>query len=148
MPYESVSSNCYRTGQQNCHICENADCGDNTTPDIVRLREDLAAAQKEREEIIRAAKHSTTDPKLAAANVVIKNMKQDLKIAKEMLKRAEKQRDEIADECQKMGARLDEMEKVVVEALVTFGGKTIPLKEMVDAVKTAKIIGKSLDESK
>lgn len=136
-----ISVICHRTGQQNCNICENADCTDNTTPAIARLREDLKAALKERDEIIQATKDATSDKFSAASSVVIRKLTQDAKVDKEMRKRAEKQRDEIADDCQRMGAKLDELEKVVLEALITIGGKTVPLKEMVDAVKAAKAIG-------
>ena len=143
MPHMPMSEHCQKTGEQNCHICENADCNDNTTPSIIRLKQDLANATKVREEIIQAANDPTSDPRIAKTNSVIKSLTQEAKIARLMQQRAEKQVVEIADQCQKFGARLDSLEKVVVEALVTFGGKTIPLKEMVDAVKAAWVIGGS-----
>ena len=34
----SPSEYCHRHSVQNCHACENADCGDNTTPSIARLK--------------------------------------------------------------------------------------------------------------
>jgi hypothetical protein len=35
---ESISDRCRRTYEQNCHICEAANCGDNLVPSIVALR--------------------------------------------------------------------------------------------------------------
>lgn len=143
MPHMAMSEHCRKTGEQNCHLCENADCNDNTTPSIARLKYELANAIEEREEIIQVTKDKTSDKFSAASSVVIRKLTQESKVDKEMRRRAEKQVEEIADQCQKFGSKLDRLEKVVVEALVTFGGKTIPLKEMVDAVKTAKVIGGS-----
>jgi len=143
MPHMPMSEHCRKTGEQNCHLCENADCNDNMTPSILRLKVCLAEATREREEIIRAARGQTTDPEVAKANSVIRSLTQEAKVVREQLRRAEKQKDEIADECRGFGAKLDSLEKVVVEALVTFGGRTVPLKEMVDAVRTARVIGGS-----
>lgn len=141
MPYESVSEHCRKTGEQNCHLCENADCNDNTTPSIARLKSDLADARSERAEIIMVTKDATSDKFSAASSVIIRRLMQDAKIDKEMRWRAEKQVEEIADQCQEFGRKLEAIERVVLEALVTFGGKTVPLKEMVAAIKVAKVIG-------
>lgn len=147
MPHMAMSEHCRKTGEQNCHLCENADCNDNTTPSIARLKSDLADARSERAEIIMVTKDATSDKFSAASSVVIRKLTQESKVDKEMRRRAEKQRDEIADDCQRFGAKLDDLEKVVVEALITIGGKTVPLKEMVDAVKTARTIGGSTNEN-
>lgn len=141
MPHMSMSEYCHKTGEQNCHLCENADCNDNTTPSIARLKQWLANAIEEREEIIQVTKDATSDKFSAASSVVIRKLTQESKVDKEMRRRAEKQVEEIADQCQEFGSKLDNLEKVVMEALITIGGKTIPLKEMVDAVKMARTIG-------
>jgi chromosome segregation ATPase len=141
-----MSEHCRKTGEQNCHLCENADCTDNTNASIMYLKSELKKVKEEHEVILQVVRDHSSDPAVAAANVVIKNLKLDLNYAKEIMQRAEKQRDEIADECQRFGAKLDSLEKLVVEALITIGGKTIPLKEMVDAVKTARTIGGSTNE--
>jgi len=146
MPHMPMSEHCRKTGEQNCHLCENANCDDNTNPSIVRLKAEKADALRERDAIIQAMKDTPSNPDLAAANVIIKKYRQDLKYVEDLRRRAEKQRDEIADECQRFGAKLDDLEKVVMEALITIGGKTIPLKEMVDAVKTARTIGGRTNE--
>jgi len=141
---EQVSEFCRRTGQQNCHICEDADCGDNENPSITRLRAELAKVQKVRDELIQIIEehgHNSPDAPRLASDVMVKSLKQDLKIAKEMQRRAEKQAREIADQCQKSGSELEQLKRVVMEAIITIGGKTIPLKEMVDAVKVAGAIG-------
>ena len=38
---ESISDKCKRTYQQCCHICEDANCGDNMTPSILKLKQKL-----------------------------------------------------------------------------------------------------------
>lgn len=48
-PVEPVSVICRRTGMQWCHICEDARCGDNQNPTIVKLKREL-------DELRRAAK--------------------------------------------------------------------------------------------
>ena len=45
VPHTSTAEHCARTQEQNCHHCENADCGDNTTPGIVALKAELADAR-------------------------------------------------------------------------------------------------------
>lgn len=37
----SISEICRKSGEQNCHICENADCGDNTNSTIAALKTKL-----------------------------------------------------------------------------------------------------------
>jgi hypothetical protein len=57
-----VSAYCRATGDQRCHICEDADCGDNRTPSIERLREQLRirehGAAQETESFRRMLEHA------------------------------------------------------------------------------------------
>ena len=137
----SISEHCRKTSEQNCHLCENANCDDNMNPSIMRLKAEKADALKEREDILKTLDNLGSEPVIAAASVIVKNLTQKLKVAEEMQRRAEKQVEEIADQCQKFGAKLYDLEKVVMEALITIGGRTVPLQEMVDAVKMAKALG-------
>jgi len=45
-PPEKVSAYCRRKFIKLCHICEDADCGDNMTPSIRALREELGRAKR------------------------------------------------------------------------------------------------------
>jgi hypothetical protein len=43
--FVAASDYCHKTGEQNCHACENAYCGDNMTPSIAQLRVQIKRAE-------------------------------------------------------------------------------------------------------
>lgn len=137
--YEAPSEVCRRTGFQHCHACEAADCGDNMTPSIVKLRQALTEAEKIINTIPPEGQTKVEAILRAQNNQLLTAVKREQK-NKEML---EKQLGELADDFRKQADRLAALEDTVVDALVSFGKgrKRIPLKEMVEAVKAAKTLG-------
>lgn len=137
--YEAPSEVCRRTGFQHCHACEDADCGDNENPSIVKIRQAL----KDVEKIIDTIPPEGQTKMEAMLRAQNNQLSAAVKREQKNNERLEKQLGELADDFRKQADRLAALEDTVIDALVSFGKgrKRIPLKEMVESVKTAKTLG-------
>lgn len=143
----SASKWCQRHREQNCHECENAACGDNTTPSIVALREEIDGLRRSCEEL-------GIDPNLAMTKIQLEKKIQilerrnqkttaDLHQQQKVVRDLMDKNAEVAFDLADTKEELEATRQAIADAVLAFGEdarEAVRLKDMVDSVRTAEAI--------
>jgi len=140
----SASEWCQKTHEQNCHACDNADCGDNVTPSIVKMRQvevdlraDLVSRGIDPDLLKEVNRLESKVRSLETRNGV---MAGELKKAEILSRDLLRKNDELAADLSDRANELADLREAVADAVILFGrgAKEHKLSDMVDAVKTAE----------
>jgi len=144
MGFMSASKWCQRHKEQNCHACEDAACGDNTTPSILALREQI-------DDLHKIVRENGIDPDLALKNLQLEKkiqildrrnlrMKADLHQQNVAVKDLLKKNSQISFDLADQREELEATRKAIADAVLVFGEdarESVRLKDLVESVRTA-----------
>jgi len=140
----SASEWCDKTREQNCHACENANCGDNTTPSIVELKGQIR-------DLHDLLQKEGIDPNLGLQKIQLAKkirildrrnarMASDLNQQRTVVKDLMEKNSDLAFDLATRGEELAALRDAVADAIVVIGNERHSLKEVTDAVQTAKAL--------
>jgi hypothetical protein len=142
--FMSASKWCQRYKEQNCHECERAECGDNTTPSILELR-------KQVDELHQIVRENGIDPDLARKNIQLEKKieileRRNLKVKGDLHQQQGVVRDlmdknaDLAFDLADTKEHLEATRQAIADAVLAFGEdarERVRLKDLVDSVRTA-----------
>lgn len=137
---------CRKTGDQNCHACDNVDCGDNTAPSVIKMRREIA-------DLRAALVAKGIDPDmLAEANqlhakvrslesrngVMAGQLKKAEILSRDLLRKNQEMANDLSDRCNELA----DLREAVADAVIVIGRDQHRLKDVVDSVMTADAMKK------
>ena len=140
----SASEWCRKTQEQNCHACESADCNDNTTPSILKMRKEIiemrAALVAKGIDPDLLMETERLNAKVRALEERNRRMSSDLKRARTVTNDLLRKNDDLSMDLSDRANELADLREAVADAVIVIGREKYRLKEVVDSVQAAEAL--------